>query len=97
MKIQPLADRVLIEPLRREEKTKSGIVLPDTVQKEKPEEGKVVAVGPGKLLENGKRQSLSVKKGDRVLFAKYGPTEIKVEDKEYLIAQEDDILAIISS
>ncbi len=97
MKIQPLADRVLIEPLRQEEKTKSGIVLPDTVQKEKPEEGKVVAVGPGKLLENGKRQPLSVKKGDRVLFAKYGPTEIKVEDKEYLIAQEDDILAIISS
>jgi len=98
IKIKPLADRVLIEHLSDEEKaqkTKSGIIIPDTAEKEKSQEGRVVAVGEGKTLENGKVVSLSVKKGDRVLFSKYGPSEIKVGDKEYLIAKEEDILAII--
>ena len=98
VKIKPLADRVLIEPLSDEErtkKTKSGIIIPDTAEKEKPQEGRVAAVGNGKTLESGKIVSLSVKKGDRVLFSKYGPSEIKVDGKEYLIAKEEDILAII--
>lgn len=94
MKIKPLGDRVLIEPLR-EEKRKGGIILPETVDKERPERGKIVAVGPGKKDENGKLIPMNVKKGDKVLFTKYGPNEIKVEDKEYLIAREEDILAII--
>jgi len=94
VKIKPLGDRVLIEPLR-EEKRKGGIILPDTVEKERPEKGKIVAVGPGKVDDNGKRISISVKKGDKVLFTKYGPNEIKVDDKEYLIAREEDILAIV--
>lgn len=98
IKIKPLADRVLIEPLSEEErtkKTKSGIIIPDTAEKEKPQEGKIVAVGDGKILENGRLAPLSVKKGDKVLFSKYGPSEIKVDGKEYLIAKEEDILAII--
>jgi len=94
MKIKPLGDRVLIEPLK-EEKKKGGIILPDTVDKERPEKGLVVAVGPGKKDENGKLMPMNVKKGDKVLFTKYGPNEIKVEEKEYLIAREEDILAII--
>ncbi|PJE58576.1 MAG: co-chaperone GroES, partial [Candidatus Portnoybacteria bacterium CG10_big_fil_rev_8_21_14_0_10_40_22] len=88
MQIKPLSDHVLIKPITREEKTKSGIVLPDTASKEKPEQGKVVAVGPGKMLESGKRQAMNVKKGQVVLFTKYGPNEIEIEDKEYLIARE---------
>jgi len=94
MKIKPLGDRVLIEPLR-EEKKRGGIILPDTVEKERPEKGKVVAVGPGKVDDNGKKIPINVKKGDKVLFTKYGPNEIKVDEKEYLIAREEDILAII--
>ena len=94
MKIKPLGDRVLIEPLR-EERKKGGIILPETVDKERPEKGRVVAVGPGRVDENGKRVPMNVKKGDKVLFTKYGPDEIKVDDKEYLIAKEDNILAII--
>ena len=96
--ILPLADRVLIEPMEgkyREGKTASGIVIPDTAEKERPEQGKVVAVGPGKLSDEGKRIPINVKKGDVVLFTKYGPNEIKVDDKEYLIAREEDILAIL--
>ncbi len=93
-KIKPLADRVLIEPMSKEEKTKSGIYLPDTMDKERPEQGKVLAVGPGKY-DDGKLIKPSVKKGDVVLFTKYGPNEIKVGGKEYLIAKEDDILAIL--
>ncbi len=85
---------MLIEPLR-EEKRKGGIILPDTVEKERPEKGKIVAVGPGKIDDNGKRIPMSVKRGDKVLFTKYGPNEIKVDDKEYLIAREEDILAIV--
>jgi chaperonin GroES len=95
MNIKPLADHILIEPISQEEKTKSGIFLPDTVEKERPEQGKVIAVGPGKHLSSGKRVPLEVKKGDKVLFTKYGPNEIKVANKEYLIAKEEDILAII--
>ncbi|MEK7077534.1 MAG: co-chaperone GroES, partial [Patescibacteria group bacterium] len=92
--IKPLSDRVLIEPMSKEEKTKSGIYLPDTADKERPEQGKVLAVGPGKY-DDGKLVKPAVKKGDVVLFTKYGPNEIKVGGKEYLIAREDDILAIM--
>ncbi len=97
MKIKPLADNVLIEPEKEEEKTKGGILLPDTAEKGRPEKGKVVAVGPGKTSSQGKVTPLQVKKGDTVLFTKYGPTEIKSVDekKDYLIAKEEDILAII--
>lgn len=94
MRIRPLGDRVLIEPLR-EEKRRGGIILPDTVEKERPEKGKIIAVGPGKIDNNGKKIPMSVKKGDKILFTKYGPNEIKIDDKEYLIAREEDILAII--
>jgi len=94
-KIKPLSNHIVIEPISQEEKTKSGIILPDTAEKEKPEQGKVIAVGPGKLDENGKRILLEVKEGDIVLFKKYGPDEIKIDDKEYLIASEEDILAIL--
>lgn len=98
VKIKPLGDRVLIEPLSEEaraKKTKYGIVIPDTADKEKPQEGMVIAVGEGRRSENGTLHPLSVKKGDKVLFSKYGPSEIKVDDKEYLIAKEEDIYAII--
>ena len=96
MKIIPLADRVVIEPQKDSAgKTKAGIYLPDTADKERPEQGKVISVGPGKMGEDGKRTPMSVKKGDMVLFTKYGPNEVKVDDKEYLIAREEDILAII--
>lgn len=94
MQIKPLNDRVLIKRLEAETKTKGGIVLPDTA-KEKPKEGEVVEVGPGKLLENGKRQALQLKKGDKVIFESYAGTEVKIEDKEYLLMKEDDILGII--
>jgi chaperonin GroES len=97
-KIVPLGDRVLIEQLSDEEraqKAKYGIVIPDTADKEKPQEGRVVAVGEGRTLDSGKVVKPSVKKGDRVLYAKYGPTEIKVDGKEYVIAREEDVLAII--
>lgn len=95
MKIKPLSDHILIEPIKGEEKTKSGILLPDTVEKEKPEQGKVIAVGRGKKTEEGKIIPLEIKVGDKIIFTKYGPNEIKVEGKEYLIAKEEDILAII--
>ena len=95
MQIKPLSYHIVIEPISQEEKTKSGIFLPQTADQEKPEQGKVVAVGPGKMLDSGKLQPIEVKKGDTVLFTKYGPTEIKVDNKEYLIAKEEDILAIL--
>jgi len=95
MTIRPLSDHILIEPVKEQEKTTTGIFLPDTATKEKSEEGKVVATGPGKMTEDGKIIPMSVKPGDKVLFAKYGPNEIKVNNKEYLIASESDILAII--
>ena len=92
MKIRPLDDRIVVEPMEAEEKTAGGIVLPDTA-KEKPQKGKVVAVGEGKLLDDGSRAAPSVKKGDIILYAKYGGTEIKVEGKELLIMRESDVLA----
>ena len=97
MNIKPLGDRVLIEPLRdgKEGKTDAGIYLPETVDKERPEKGRVVAAGPGKLSDDGKIIPMSVKKGDVVIFTKYGPNEIKVDGKEYLIAREEDVLAIL--
>ena len=95
MKIKPLADHILIEPIKEEERTKTGILLPETAEKEKPEQGKVIAVGPGRKTSAGKIIPLEVKVGDKVLFTKYGPNQIKVGDKEYLIAKEEDILAIL--
>ena len=93
--LKPLADRVIIEVVAKEDKTKSGIVLPDTA-KEKPQEGKVIAVGGGKVLENGQRVPVDVKEGDSVIFSKYAGTEVKLDGKEYLILSERDILAIIA-
>ena len=93
MNVRPLADRVIVKPIEVEEKTKSGIVLPDTA-KEKPQEGEVIAVGPGRY-EDGKLIPMNVKQGDRVLFAKYAGTEIKLDGEEYLIMRESDILGII--
>lgn len=95
MKLKPLSDHIIIEPMAQEEITKSGIVLPGTMNKEKPQEGSVVAVGQGKLNDKGERIPMSVKKGDKVLFSKYSPQEVKVGNKEYLIVREDDIIAIV--
>lgn len=95
MNIKPLSDHILIEPSKQEEKTKAGILLPETADKERPEQGKVMAIGPGRKTSSGKIVPLSVKVGDVVLFTKYGPNEIKVEEKEFLIAKEEDILAIL--
>ena len=94
MKIKPLSDHILIEPIKQEEKTKTGILLPETAEKERPEQGIVIAVGPGRKTSSGKIIPIEVKVGQKVLFTKYGPNEIKVGDKEYLIAKEEDILAI---
>jgi chaperonin GroES len=96
MNIRPLSDRVLVERIEQEEKTSSGIIIPDTA-KEKPMEGRIVATGSGARDENGKIQPLEVKKGDRILFAKWGGTEVKLGNKEYLIMKESDILAIVEA
>ncbi len=92
VKLQPLGDRVVVKPIPREDVTKGGILLPDTA-KEKPQEGKVIAVGPGRLTDDGKRIVMDVKKGDVVIYAKYGGTEIKEDDEELIILRESDILA----
>ena len=92
--MKPINDRVVVKPAQAEEKTQGGIIIPDTA-KEKPIEGKVIAAGNGKLSEEGKRITLEVKKGDRILFGKYSGTEVKIEDEEYLIMREDDVLGII--
>ncbi|MEJ2100405.1 MAG: co-chaperone GroES [Desulfobacterales bacterium] len=94
MKLRPLQDRILVKRVEEEEKTKGGIIIPDTA-KEKPAEGKVISVGKGKLDENGKRIALEIKKGDRILFGKYSGTEVKIEGEEYLIMREEDVLGII--
>ncbi len=94
MKVKPLHDRVIVKRIEEEETTKGGIIIPDTA-KEKPVEGEVLAVGDGKILEDGKRAPLEVKKGDRVLFGKYAGTEIKIEGEEHIIMREDDIVAIV--
>ncbi|HFQ81533.1 co-chaperone GroES [Desulfobacterota bacterium M19] len=94
MKIRPLNDRILVQRLEQEEKTSGGIIIPDSA-KEKPAEGKVIAVGNGKMNDDGKRVALEVKEGDQVLFSKYGGTDVKVDGVDYLIMREDDILGII--
>lgn len=94
--LRPLGDRVVVRPLAREEVTKSGIVLPDTA-KEKPQQGEVLAVGPGRVLDNGERLTMELKNGDRVLFAKYSGTEFKHEEDELLILRESDVLAIVEN
>ena len=95
MKLKPLHDHVIIKPITEDEITKAGLVLPDTVDKEKPEKGEVIAVGPGKLLDNGQRVAMNVKVGDKVMFKKYSPDEIKIDKVEYLIISESDILGIL--
>ena len=94
MKIKPLQDRIIVKQVEAEEKTKGGIIIPDSA-KEKPQEGKIVAVGPGKVADDGKVIAMSVKEGDLVLFSKYAGTEIKIEGEEHMIMREDDILGII--
>jgi len=94
MKVKPLHDRVLVQRLEEEEKTKGGIIIPDTA-KEKPQQGRVIAVGPGRLNEKGERVPMSVKENDKVLFSKYAGNEIQINGTEYLIMREDDILAIL--
>ncbi len=94
MKVQPLHDRILVKRIDEEQKTKGGIIIPDTA-KEKPQEGKVIAVGKGRVLDDGKVQELAVKKGDKILFSKYAGTDIKVEGDDHIIIREDDVLAIL--
>jgi len=94
MKVRPLNDRIIVKRLEEEEKTKGGIIIPDSA-KEKPVEGKVIAVGDGRISKDGKKIPMEIKKGDRVLFAKYGGTEIKMDGEEYLMMKEDDVLAVI--
>ena len=95
MQLKPLGDRVVVKAIEAEEKTKGGIILPDTA-KDKPQEGEVIAVGPGRVLDNGNRVPPEVQVGDRVLYSKYGGTEVKVDDVEYLVVRESDLLAIRS-
>lgn len=95
MNIKPLSNHIFLEPVEEEKTTKSGIVLPETAEKEKPIKGKIAFVGPGKLNEKGERIPMSIKVGDLVLFKKYGPDEIEIEDKKYLVGDEEDILAIL--
>lgn len=95
MAVKPLGDKILVKRLEAEETTKGGIVIPDSA-KEKPKEGKIIEVGPGKVLDDGTRGSMQVKKGDRVLFTSYAGTEIKIDGEEYLVMSEDDILAVVA-
>ena len=94
--LKPLGDRVIVKPREKEEMTKSGIVLPDTAS-EKPQEGNVLAVGPGRVLDNGKRVEMDVKAGDKVLFAKYAGTEVKLDGEDYLVIRETDLLAVVTN
>ncbi len=93
-KLRPLGDRVVVKPTPREEMTRSGIVLPDTA-KEKPQEGRIIATGPGRILEDGKRETMDVSEGQKVLYAKYAGTEFKLDDEEFLIVSQKDILAVV--
>ena len=95
MKLKPLFNNVIVKPLKNEEVTKSGIVLPDTIDKEKPEKGEVIAIGSGKVLDNGETLKMSVKVGDRVMFKKCSPDEVKIDGEDYLVLSESDIIAII--
>ena len=94
MKIKPLADRIVVEPLDETEEMRGGLYIPDTA-KEKPQEGKVISVGPGRVTDDGKQQHMNVKKGDKVLFSKYAGTEINIEGEEHLIIREDDVLGVV--
>jgi chaperonin GroES len=95
MKLKPLSNNVILKTIKAEETTKSGIVLPDTMDKEKPEKGEVIACGPGKVLDSGQLSSMNVKVGDKVIFKKYSPDEIKIDGEDYLVLNESDIVAII--
>jgi len=93
--LKPLSNYIVLEPIKEEMITETGIVLPETAEREKPQKGRIIAVGPGRLTDDGKRIPVEVKVGDVVLFHQYGPSEIKIDKKEYLVAKEDDIIAII--
>jgi chaperonin GroES len=95
MTLKPLSNNVIVKPLKKEEMTKSGIVLPDTIDKDRPERGEIIACGPGKVSDNGQLQAMSVKVGNQVLFKKYSPDEVKIDGEEYLVLSENDIVAII--
>ncbi len=95
MTLRPLSDRVIVVATTKEEMTKSGILLPETVDKERPEQGEVIAIGPGKMLENGSRAAMNVQVGQKVIFKKYSPDEVKIDGKEYLVLAESDIMAVI--
>jgi chaperonin GroES len=96
MNLKPLGDHLIVKPIKEDKTTKSGIVLPDTVDKERPEQGEVVAVGTGRVLDNGNRLEMSVRVGDKILFKKYSPDEIKINGEEFLVLTESEILAIIN-
>lgn len=95
MNLRPLGDRVIVKPVAKEEMTKAGIILPDTVDKERPEQGEIIAIGPGRLLDNGNRAPMALKVGDKVVFKKYSPDEVKLGDAEYLVISESDVMAVI--
>ena len=95
MNLRPLGDRVVVKPLSQEEVTKSGIIMPATIDKERPERGEVIAIGPGKLLDNGSFAPVGVKVGDKIVFKKYSPDEVKIDKDEYLVISESDIMAVI--
>jgi len=95
LKLRPLGDRVIVKPAAKEEMTKAGIILPDTVDKERPEQGEVIAVGPGRVLDNGQMSTMSLKIGDKIVFKKYGPDEVKMGDEELLVISESDVMAVI--
>lgn len=97
MTLRPLGDRVIVKPAAKEEMTKAGIILPDTVDKERPEQGEIIAVGPGRMLDNGNRAAMSLKVGDKIVFKKYSPDEVKLGNEEYLVLSESDIMAVIES
>ncbi len=96
MNIRPLGDHIIVKAMKPEEKTKSGIVLPDTINKERPEQGEVIAVGPGKRMENGQIAAMSVKVGEKILFKKYSPDEFKIEGVEYLVLSESDVMGVLA-
>lgn len=95
MQLRPLHDRVIVKAVPKEEKTKSGLFLPDTAGKEQPEQGEVIAIGPGRMMENGNRSAMSLKVGDKIVFKKYSPDEVKVDGVEYLIMSESDVMAVV--
>jgi chaperonin GroES len=97
MQLRPLSDKVIVKALPKEEMTKAGIILPETVDKERPEQGEVIAVGSGRLLDNGSRAAMSVKVGDKVVFKKYSPDEVKLDEVEYLVISESDVMAVIEN